>query len=259
MPVEAFVGLDVGRASPRSRRRGVGSQAGSKGGSSGQRRRRRRTPVIITTRGRRGSRARRGGREARRAPGFPAAAGGEGVPRRRDVVRRRRPPRRRPPSPPRRPRSRTRSSTSSAGTMPSATAASTPCATPACAAPQVSAAWRSSRTSALFTKSVAGFTGRFGPQDDDERDVALPRRRESGRPGGLHRAALAPEHGVHVGRVRARFRRSPRRSGCAATKLRSAITPRATSPAFMAAKASLISSSANLRETSASRSSRPSM
>ena len=99
--------------------------------------------------------------------------------------------------------------------------------------------------------------GHVRPQDGDERNVTLPRGREGGRPGGLDRPALAAEHRVHVCRAR------PAAGEALADERplgerQKAITPRATSPAFIAAKASLISSSPYVRETRASRSSRPS-
>ena len=139
---------------------------------------------------------------------------------------RRPPPRPRPPSRPRRPRSGGGRPPRRPGTTPSATASSTPCATPAWAAPHVSAAWRSPRTSALLTKSVAGLTASSG--------AGRPRR---GRAPGAGVAsavaqavstgpALAAEHRVHVGRVRRRSRRTPRRSSVRSAKLRSDHPPR---------------------------------
>src|SRR5215218_1185 len=66
------------------------------------------------------------------------------------------------------------SSSASTGMSPSATAWVTPAATPAWAGPQVSCEWVSPRTSALFTNSVIGFTGRFGRST--VRNGTCPRR-----------------------------------------------------------------------------------
>src|SRR5919106_4197428 len=85
--------------------------------------------------------------------------------------------------------------------------------------------------------------GQARPKDDDEGDVALPRRRERRRPRRLDRPALAPEHAVHmrsVGPVADEGLADHRALGVPHRRM----TARATSPAFMAAKASFSSSSA---------------
>ena len=129
-----------------------------------------------------------------------------------------------------------------AGTTPAATDSRTPCATPAWAAPQVSAACSSPRMSALFTNRVEGFTGMFGCRTTTKgmwpclgvaRAVAHAVSTGPALPAEdrVHMSSGGPAPGEAL---------SDQRSLGEAQKT---ITPRATSPAFMAAKASLISSS----------------